>query len=80
MDKLLNDKAAYARLLGVPMESPSPNKECIFPFVFEGVLYERCTNRGGAIPVSTHHFEGKLFKPFWCATQIDPDEVMVDGE
>jgi len=58
-----------------PETFPDPESEpdrlpgqCIFPFKFKGKEYKTCT---------TDHSENG--KP-WCAYQVDPDNVVVDGK
>ena len=42
--------------------------ECIFPFVFRGVVYKKCTRVGDA--------NNKL----WCSTKVDDKGVHVNDE
>ena len=39
----------------------------MFPFIYEGVKYDKCT--------STHAAEGAV----WCATQVHANETVIEG-
>ena len=81
VEKLSNrDKIAYANAIGHQIESPVANQQCKFPFTFKGNTYKKCTTRGRGIPISTHYFEGMFHQPHWCATDVDDDNVMIDGK
>ena len=43
------------------------SEPCVFPFVYEGVKYDKCT--------STHAAEGAV----WCATQVHANETVIEG-
>ena len=45
------------------MSGPSPNMSCIFPFKYNGITYQKCTNDGD---------KG------WCATSVDESGELVD--
>ena len=79
LKKLANHKHMYASALGHPIFSPVSNGQCKFPFTFEGNTYMRCTNLGRDIPIKTEYFEGRLHKPHWCATDVDENNVMLNG-
>eukprot|EP00040_Diaphanoeca_grandis_P000102 m.14348 g.14348 ORF g.14348 m.14348 type:complete len:2596 (-) comp10105_c0_seq1:515-8302(-) len=42
------------------------NRQCVFPFVYEGTRYTSCTMEGDNVP--------------WCATAVDESDVYIDGE
>ena len=47
------------------MSGPSPDKKCVFPFVFKGQTYEECTT---AENNGVH----------WCSTEVDSQGIHFD--
>ena len=51
------------------LETPdSPSRRCVFPFLYRGTLYQRCT--------SDHSTNGAQ----WCATSVARDGTVITGE
>ena len=50
----------FSSLACVTTSGPDPNKQCKFPFDFDGTTYYECTSEGRDRP--------------WCATEVDIDD------
>ena len=46
------------------------NETCVFPFVYEGVRYNGCTD--------ANNYDIYDYDILWCATEVDPEGKMVD--
>ena len=45
-----------------------PNKPCIFPFKFDGITWNTCTNVDDPSA------------PFWCSTKVDDEGNHIGGQ
>ena len=46
-------------------DGPDPNKPCVFPFIYGGKSYDKCTTEGHDQP--------------WCSTKVDAGGNYVGG-
>ena len=53
------DKKITTSKSGVKFLVPDPNKDCVFPFSYNGRIYNKCTNKGAC------------FTCFYCGTQYN---------
>ena len=56
------------RCLRTNFEGPKTNQSCVYPFIYQGQIYEACTN--------TSDPDGKL----WCSTKTDQDQHHVRNQ
>ena len=56
---------SFLQVCGTDGASADPNKPCVFPFIYGGKSYDKCTTEGHDQP--------------WCSTKVNAGGYHIDG-